>query len=536
MTDPQLLQATCTRGIAGSQFVGGVQNYPFSIGQPYAWLPSKSYFLIKATLKNLAGTAPLTPAQLTTFADNFPGALWDNIYIQGGSCNISKLTTYVAQADALDKRIHNSYAKIKSIGGVSVNEASFQKRLLAFTSHGAANGVTPAVANIASMTGMGAYDDRDVFRPYDSAAAVNFAGATVGIATTGVVTGVNTNFLAGMPLGSASTGGSVLQGDILVVNGVPYSVIYSTAAGGDTALTATTFRVVPSPQVAVAPTTDWFIVRTDVIRTPQTANQIEVMWQPPLGLLKSTEWMGAGNWQLVMSPNSAYQNCVIETKDPNWASVSPWSLSIDDVFFYYQVQKMSIPEGPRNLFLQEYGVDSKQASSNLSFEVSSSTNALTVFIQDTTSGSSPLAPPSMFKALDNSDLKLATIQIQYAGITKTATPWLSDYKAATVGASPANNYINQLQQRYYDSFNECGMDPNALGCESFSDWLKRGPFYHFDWERDMSNRSTTVQINLSFVGGAVPATCKVFLVSHKRVTCQMITDAGAIVSATTADA
>jgi len=183
--------------------------------------------------------------------------------------------------------------------------------------------------------------------------------------------------------------------------------------------------------------------------------------------------MGAGNWQLVMSPNSNYQNAVIESKDPAGLPGVPnvstantlWNLSIDEVYYYYYVEKMSIPEGPRNLFLMEYGVDSKQVSSNVSFEVSSSTMALTVFIQGSTAGTSPLLPPSMFKTLDNNDLSLATIQIQYAGITKTATPWLSNYQSATVGANPLNNYINQLQQRYYDSYRECGMDPVNYGTD-----------------------------------------------------------------------
>jgi len=52
--------------------------------------------------------------------------------------------------------------------------------------------------------------------------------------------------------------------------------------------------------------------------------------------------------------------------------------------------------------------------------------------------------------------------------------------------------------------------------------------------------STTVQINLTFnssaAATALASNAKVFLVQHKRVTCQMVTAAGAIVSATTVDA
>jgi len=531
MTDPQLLQTTCTRGIQGAQFTGGVQIFPVSIGPPYAWLPAKSYFLIKGTLKNAAGTAPLTPSQLTTFADNLPGGLWDNIYIQGGGGNVSKCQTYVAQCSALDKRINSGYSRIKSIGNVCQQEASFQKRLLASTSNvPSANNVVAAYAANASSTGIGAYDDREVYKPYAGAVAnttpQNFATSTVQItaAAPTVVLGVGTDFKQGMPLGSAPVGGSVLPGDLIVIITDDTHLTISAAAavvvtlGGDTVASV-----------------DWFIVRADVIRTPQTANSIEVVWQPPLGFMKSTEYMGAGNWQIVMSPNANFVRNVVETKDPNWSSANPiYSFNVDEVFFYYHVEKMAIPEGPRNLFFIEYAADSKQANSNLSFEVASSTTALTVFVQDNLAGNSPLAPPSMFKVLDNSDLGLTSIQVQYAGITKTSTPWLSNYQGAIGAAAPANNYINQLQQRYYDSFNESGMDPNAYGCESFSDWLKRGPFYHFAFDRDMNNRATTVQINLTFSGNVPNA--RVFLIAHKRVTCQMVTTAGAIVSATTADA
>ncbi len=99
------------------------------------------------------------------------------------------------------------------------------------------------------------------------ATPANFAGAQVAVlATEAKVTGTNTDFKQGMPLGSAPTGGAVLPGDILVLRGIPYNII---------AVASLTELQIDRPIViAQAVTTDWFIVRSDVIRTPQAYNTV----------------------------------------------------------------------------------------------------------------------------------------------------------------------------------------------------------------------------------------------------------------------
>ena len=67
------------------------------------------------------------------------------------------------------------------------------------------------------MTGLGAYDDRDIYRSFLAGALANFATSTVAISIDGLVAGAGTDFQIGMPLGSAPVGGSVLPGDLLIV-------------------------------------------------------------------------------------------------------------------------------------------------------------------------------------------------------------------------------------------------------------------------------------------------------------------------------
>jgi len=106
---------------------------------------------------------------------------------------------------------------------------------------------------------------------------------------------------------------------------------------------------------------------------------------------------------------------------------------------------MSIPDSIQDLSLMEYQVQSKPWASNLQFSISPFTKAITIFVQDVTAGGSPLCPSSMFKVLDNSDLKLATLQVSYAGVTKPSTAWQSNFY----------NGADQLQQRYLDTYGEC---------------------------------------------------------------------------------
>ena len=70
----------------------------------------------------------------------------------------------------------------------------------------------------------------------------------------------------------------MVPGDIIVINGIPFTVSAYTSA---TALT-----VAPAPAANISPgVTDWFIVRSDTIRAPQAYNSVMAVWQPPLGIM-----------------------------------------------------------------------------------------------------------------------------------------------------------------------------------------------------------------------------------------------------------
>ncbi len=177
----------------------------------------------------------------------------------------------------------------------------------------------------------------------------------------------------------------------------------------------------------------------------------------------------------------------------------------------------------------EYDVQSKPWQPQLQFTVSPYTESLSFFIQDKDAGQTPLLPPSMFKCINNSDLMLRSIQVSYAGITKPQIPWESHFYGGA----------DQFQQRYLNTYEESGQDMPTIGCETYYDYLQRGPFYHFAFPRDMSFRANQVSINTTFntlangptsgLAGAYPAL--VYCISHYRTAAQLTISGGAIVKA-----
>jgi hypothetical protein len=233
------------------------------------------------------------------------------------------------------------------------------------------------------------------------------------------------------------------------------------------------------------------------------------------------------------SPNSDYQRTAVETKDPNWLIARPYNLKIYNVRFYAALGKITIPDSVRNIEFNEMKIFPKQYSGTLQFTVPGTTYALSVFIQDPLAGYDPRIPPSMFKLLDNSDLYLNTLSINYGGVNKPDSKWDSLYIPAVTAAGVITVAPTmQLQQRYHDTYEESGLDVELAGAESFTDYLRRGPFYHYVYKLDAANRATQVTINSTFkFPGNTPASidaCKLILVAHYKSPVSITTKDGII--------
>ena len=496
MTEPTLQEVTATRGVAGDQFDRGLQEFNFSIGAPNAVIMSKSYFRIELELKGDGGLAPTMKEQLA-FSDDTAGGLYNNCYFRGGGQNISSVNQFAPWGSAIKKRLGSSKPWFDTLGKVWGSEADLTKRIQNVSSDTA---VSPVSAN------------SETFRSVDTSDPAKYISATVSIdASIGEVEGVDTKF---------DTAGEmqVKIGDILTVSGVGYTVLAVTDNN-----TLTVAGVIKN----VAAINDWYITRRNVSRTSEGKNKVYVLWQPPIGIFSHDEPLAAGDWSIQLNPSSRYNTSIIETLNPFYKG--KYAVTVSDVKLYIHTEKMSLPDQVYNLDLMECGIQSKVYSNNLQFSVPASTKSLAIFVQDVSAGSNPAFPPSMFKAKKlnggtGGDLTLQTLQVTYAGVTRTATPWQSDFNDVAVGGVN----LNILQQRYNDTYKATGRDLADSGCESFDDWLKRGALMYFDWERDYENRSTEVQIQSNYRD--LHANTNMFVVAFYSKGVDITTSSGVITS------
>jgi hypothetical protein len=470
-----------SRSVSGSNFSQGILEYPFTVGVPNTWVASKSYFRVSMSVYGVPAAGPAaaapTESQMVAFADNAVANLFDNCYLRSNNVSISSIIQGFPQAAALKERIGEAFGFLKSVGnGAQMSEAKFPKRVMNVS------------ASTIPNSNLGSFDEM-----YKPVVAGHFANATVStVLNSYVVNGLNTLFTTGMPSQTgANVGGPVLSGDIIVIEGARFTVL---SVVNDLQL------LLSSATDVIGATPDWYIIRRDTIRAPQAQNTVFATFQPPLGIFNYHGPLSGGEYRLVLNPSANYLLNGVETRNPNFSPSADglsgtYSLVVNECKFYAYIEKMRIPDSVQDLNLNEYLVQSKTWLPSLQFTVPPSTYAITIFVQDAIAGRSPLVPPSMFKMADNSDLKLQTIQVSYAGIVKPSTAWLSNFSTDYV-----NGGVNQLEQRYRDTYAESGMDVHSDGVETYHDYLLRGPIYHFTFLRDMSNRATELTVNTQFNG------------------------------------
>jgi hypothetical protein len=434
-------EVNATRDVSGNAFPQGVIDYNFGVSSAIGWIPAKSYF--KVDMKVTADGKQPNELSETAFAEHAVGALFNNCYALGGGQDISSCVNGLPQASMVKNRISKSGAWLNSVGKSAYGlEPNFQKRI---------NEVATSSFDTADQLVINLTDD-----PANP--------TTCAIDNTGVVTGVNTKFTR------------LSAGDKLVVNGITYDLQTVT---NDTAAQI----VAGGTLTAVTANTNCHGLK---VTDGSGRNTVSMMYQPPIGLMELQEPLPGGDYRLSLNPNSDYKTaCVQSTRTEQKASIE-----IQNVKLYVCTVKQQITQNP-TLSLTECAIYSKPINKNangLDFTVPNSTFAISVWLQDSTSGTNVVVPPTSFTTVNGYERELKSIQLQYANVVKPSTRWNSDYNSTT----------NQLQQRYLDTYNESGGIFNDGGTESLADWLQRGPLFHFSFIKDKNERSTQLQLSVDY--------------------------------------
>ena len=243
-------------------------------------------------------------------------------------------------------------------------------------------------------------------------------------------------------------------------------------------------------------------------------NRFEFCWKPPLPIFHTCDkYLPSGDYEIVLNPQpeSQFRRLCFEAGTTIPAG-SDNNLTILRVHL-----NVATVEGPRMdngkyaLSLTHIECQSNQllsqGLSQTNFSVSSATKALVVAYQDrrlnngvmTSSKfciSEDVDPQATTPNPDNriGALKLTRLYIQYDGLQR---PSPDADPSITQGLNNSPGFF-QLTERYYDTVAETGMMYDEAGPESIQDWIRRGPYYYFNWNRDSRSGATRVVVNQEF--------------------------------------
>jgi hypothetical protein len=400
---------------------------------------------------------------------------------------VSSIVNYVPQASSAKSRLQKTGAWLNTIGkDAYMLESSFAKR-----------------TSKVSLTPMN-YEDYEKINLNNEAKT----STQVGVTATGVVSGVD----------SALNTIGLKVGDLLFVDGFVGTITAPATAPDGTGMT-----VSPFPATTIAPVNNCYGMKK---RNGGSRNITYALWQPPIGIFDHDKPMGAGDYRIQLNPNSDYKRACVESYRAGLAPgvTGQFDVVITDLRFYLATVKTTIPQGIETLYLTETSCQSKQVSNNSTheFTVPSSTRGLAIFVQAQNAGSDVRIPPTMFKCLDDSETTLTSLQITYANCTKPSTRWESEYSITK----------NGMLQRYIDTQIESGLVNSSGGSESFKDWMARGPMYYYSFDRDALDKSTQVQVSVSYPAGGLDTVtpANLFVVAFYSRATEITTNNGSVVA------
>ena len=274
-------------------------------------------------------------------------------------------------------------------------------------------------------------------------------------------------------------------------------------------------------------------------------------WQPPLSIF-DVDVLPGGMYELILTPESIANFQKFATEQVyGTAAIQPGAAATDfkfevkEIFFYVcsadadrlddkeyyvdlQACKMSIGQGT-------IGQNSQQQ-----FDVSPSTNALTVAFQDKRAGFDPQASRTKFRANaepDNAvnafvpaELSLNRLFIQYAG-----------HSQPVPDASPKFDATQDFTvRRYTESIMNSGLYWSEGSAESIEDFHERGSYYHFNTPKDPTDKSTRVSVYTGFSdppgAGTDLANVNLLLFEHYKQVARIVLSQGRVVDVRLEDA
>jgi hypothetical protein len=478
------------RDVTGNAFPGGEQNYRWEVAGTKWWIPARSYMRMKCTVTAGSAAGARQPLLQDDIAPNM--ALMSNLFqsaeVRIADKTASRIDSYFAQVDAIEKRSNKSKAWLDSAGGdLEWLEPQMEARANKIASDGVTSYDYKTGQYLAAVTAANkGFDVATPNRASFTAAtgvllfAVNGGGA-ININTTQIIrvgdriTGVGGNF------------NNHVYEVTAIINSLSVVANRLDAAAADVAAETVgnlTFSR-PSSQVI-------------------QKNSFDVVWQPPLSIFKIQSGLPSGRYQLTLQPQdvSSYKKRAIETLLSDKVvgnAAGQFDFNVDELHLY-----VSTVEGPRVenityfLSLDETRCQPQDVNPGINlqqknYDCSPSAYALSVGFQDRAAGVDTRRSASKFKmqskgTFDDGTLAVERLFVLYSGQNKPSPDGDWEFSANK----------NTYEQAYAETmlYNGGYYDPGAP--ESFKDWIDRGHYHYYSWPRDGDDRSTRVAVNYKF--------------------------------------
>ena len=304
---------------------------------------------------------------------------------------------------------------------------------------------------------------------------------------------------------------------ITVAGGLTYTI--EVAATGAATLTSS------SSQAAVGATNITSLEKIEAVSASRAVQDIELIWTPPLALMKHDKALPTGAWELVLTPHnsSAYQKYAIESigdADKTSGANNDFQVEVQEVFFYCAtVEGKRFEEGSYMLDLDQTSCQVNTVTlpgfGQKDFTVSPSTYALTAAYQDGRVGTDSRISSTKFKTYNTNvtdvgnkseELKLERFFINY-----------NSQNFPQPDADPAfTATTDRTAQRYVESQIMSGCMFDTGGCETIQEYHDRGSYYHFRCPQDAGNRATRVIVHQGFKQPADLANNRLLLFCHHK--------------------
>ncbi len=495
-------QYPATKNIQGTSFPGTVINFKWEQAGNEWFVPGRSYLKGKFKLSLADNVTQLDISQGIAPAMNFMSNLFTSGNFKINNTEISKISDFLPQIDAHHTRTTKSNAFLEGIAKtLNWSESNIYDRLAS---------VCPVVK-----------DTKDGWEILDDA-ALGFANDdTLEITvTTGAVTFVQVT--ATMPdVRDIFIIGDILEIDIAAGTQHRYNV---------TSITDATHIVVDgglTPKALAAAAYTWRRYR------PRKRNVItfEAVWQPPMSVFKLDGALPVGTYQLSMVSQSSdtYKKMAIESLfDKTPGTGNDFNFSVEDMEFYAASMIGPRIENTKYILdLDETDVHDETIGSGSSSQktfsgLSPATYALSVAFQDSRYLDNTMISASKFKVHGELITKTGRKYIKYderdqeLKLTRLQVNYASQDKPIPEAKPLYNSEEDSLQQRYNDTMMYTSQYFNSGGCESFVDWIERGPYYFFPFPKDGTDKSTIAMIRYGFTNYAGSSDGKVLLFAHKK--------------------